>query len=1164
MILNDQNEVNQMHHMTQTTQTDQTINIKHALNVRSDFSIGQSLLRVDHIIDEARHHGYESVALVDDMSVSAMVDFTRRARQAGLKPIIGCRLRVVDDPTYRKPPAKSGAMEQPNPLAMIKVFPTSETGMMALLKLLSKANSKAYFVESARVGWDDVMALEEVVLSTGDFFNLFQHERHDAILDALRTRFGQDRLFVELVPIDTPLYDALNVKALQGARRLRLPTLATYPFLYRQDEEAPSLAVMRAIATQSTMNDARQPRPLTTRFGFRPPMALAQQVAAAASRVLQSHGVAAPQQWADALRHIDVFAARCQYEFKKQPLSLPRMADNEFEVLGQKCVAGWKARLARPVLGYQPTMADLPAYKERLRYELSVLQRMNFSGYFLLVEDLVAWARNHDILVGPGRGSVGGSLIAFLIGITDVDPIRFNLLFERFINPERLDLPDADLDFMSTRRHDVVDYLANRYGTDRVAGISNFTTLGAASALRDTGRVHELDSFTLAVSKRVPKDHGQPMALSQAADTVPELARFREAYPDVWRHALKLEGTLRSLGTHAAGVVVAGEPLTQRAVIENRTGEEGIGVVNWDKRVVEDWGLVKMDILGLSTLDVLAVARHYIQERHGKTIDYLSLPLDEPDIMDHFARGDTTGVFQFESSGMKQLLRDLAQGGPLTFEDIAAATALYRPGPIDSGLMHDFVQIRQGHRAPSYDHPHMEAALKATGSVIVYQEQVMQLAVDVAGFSRADADRLRSAMGKKAKEKMAAMRQQWLTGCQRTSGMDSGMAGELFDKIAAFAGYGFNRSHAIEYSVMSVWTMWLRVRYRAEYFAACLSVVDDDDKLTGLVLHAQACGITVLPPDINLSSNRFVILDDHHLLAPFNKVMGISDTTANHIVALREKYGTRVRQGDELTGAYHRRFLSVAQFKAAAATKGAKVNVKAVAHLEQVGALASIDPASPSAQAYSRRKDQMRLMPGLMVDVIKADRMTHVDRQGLRGTLNQIGVDYRRCQGCDLASQPHPVMHNPTKVKFVVVSDCPSWEEQRGGKLLHGEVGELVKTAMRSSGLLPIHGYFTNLVKARKTEKYLSPAQVSACAPFLERELDLIRPPVIVALGWATIRHFLPGIKGTVAELAGHSVYDPKRDATIVCGINPQQLVYDATNAGLLTTTFDKVAALLD
>jgi DNA polymerase-3 subunit alpha len=1124
------------------------MDINHALSVRSDFSIGNSLLQVDHIIEEATKHGYKSVALVDDMSIHNLVDFSNKAKKAGIKPIIGCRIRVVDDPTYRKPAKASGIAEQPNPLAMIKVYAVDETGINSLMKLLSKANSKEYFYYHSRVGWADVAQLEGVIVTTGDFYGLFSHPLARNRLDALRRHFGDDRLYVELTPIDTPLFDTLNGKALRAAEECALPTLVTYPFMYRDDADASSLEVLNVIANQQKMSTTWRPKQFVKDFGFKPGIELGKRMLAAHKRQVAWNGVNAAAQWKQGLANIEKVADACTYEFKKLPVSLPIMAANEFDALGKKCIEGWKRRFTQPILGHMPTPADIPVYQARLKYELSVLKKMGFAGYFLLVEDLVMWAKNNGIIVGPGRGSVGGSLVAYLIGITDVDPIRFNLLFERFINPERLDLPDADLDFMSTRRHEVITYLAEKYGKDRVAGISNFATLASASALRDTGRVYELDNLTLSATKLVPKEHGQSYNLTDAADAVPELDKFRDSQSEVWNHALKLEGVMRSFGKHAAGVVVGGEPLVNRAVVETRATDDEVPVVNWDKRFVEEWGLVKMDILGLSTLDVLEIARQYIKERHGKNVSYVNLPLEEADIMESFARGDTTGVFQFESGGMKKLLRDLAKGGPLTFDDLAAATALYRPGPMDSGLMEDFVQIKQGNRSPYYDHPNMEDALKDTYSVIVYQEQVMQLAVDLAGFTRAEADHLRKAMGKKDKVKMGEMRDKWVKGCDTKSSMDPGIAGDLFDKIEAFAGYGFNRSHAVEYSVISYWTMWVRVRYPAEYFAACLSIVGED-KLTSLITDAREYGIELLPPDINLSSDRFTIPDDKHLLAPFSSVKGISENTARRIVELREKNGGK--------------FTDVDHFEKVCKEVGSKVNVKVRGNLELVGALASITPGSAGPRDMTRRKDQIELMPGLIVDTVKADRSTDTKEPFLRAKIIHIIQEYRGCSACDLASQPHPAIRMGGNVKFMVVSDCPTWQEEKADKFLEGDAAECVKRAIKAAGLRPGDGYFTSLVKAKKNDKFLTNGQINGCSGFFDRELELIKPPIIIALGSGAIKRLLPGLKGSTAELAGKVVYDPKLDASIVCGINAQQVHFDASKQDILDDIFRKVADIL-
>lgn len=1142
------------------------LSIEHALSVQSDFSIGKSLLQTSAIAERAAALGYKSVALVDDMSVHAMVDFMNRCKKANVQPIAGCRLRVYEDATWRKPAKSSGIEDKPNPMTMPKVYVKTEAGMKSLLRLLSEANDAEHFYYNSRTDLKALLALQDVIVTTGDFYSLFSVPDYEAKADALLATFGTD-FYVELVPVNSPLFDTINARALKFAESRNCQTIVTHPFCYASNEDAETLDVMSAIASNTQMDVSWRPKQAIKDFGFVEPGKLLDRVKAAAARNAKWDGVALPKLWAQGVHAIANIPKQCVWTFEKQDVSLPSMGANEFMLLGKKCIEGFKRRFSAPVLGHQP--ANLEPYKERMAYELSVLKKMGFAGYFLLVEDLVMWAKKNGVIVGPGRGSVGGSLVAYLLGITDVDPLRFNLMFERFINPDRLDLPDADLDFMSSKRHLVVQYLTEKYGKDRVAGISNYSTLASASALRDTGRIHGLQPLELNATKLVPKEHGQSVSLEEAADAVPELDMFRTNRPAVWKHATKLEGTMKSFGQHAAGIIVAGEPLVNRAVVETR-GESP--VVNWDKRVVEDWGLIKMDLLGLSTLDVLEIARQYILERHGRNINYLDLPLEDPKVMAAFGRGETTGVFQFESGGMRALLKNLAEGGALTFEDIAAATALYRPGPMDSGQLDDFVAIKQGKMAISYDHPNMEAALAPTYGVIVYQEQVMQVAVDLAGFTRAEADKLRKVMGKKDKDGMAAMRDKWIKGCEEKSSLSEARAGSLFDKIEAFAGYGFNKSHAVEYSIISVWCCWLRVNYPAEYFAASLSIVDSD-KYAGLVSDAREAGIEVSPPDINGSTERFTIPDDKHILTPFSAVKGVSETTALAIVRLRESNRDWMvvktkRSGEEVYGRNPEapvkgRFDSMQEFVYAAGETGSKVSARVVEVLDKVGAFASVEPSQLRANHFERRKDQTELMPGLIIDVVKATRQTDVKEPHLRSKIIMLAQEYKACGDCDLSGQPHPTIRCKATVKYMVVADGPSWEEEKADKLLEGETAKIVKAVIAEQGLGVPEGYFTALVKAKKQDKFYTNAQLNGCRKFLEREIELVKPSVIVAMGSAAIKHFVPGHKGGTADLVGKAIYNSALDATIVCGLNPAQIIFNPEKLTDLQKTFAKVAEVL-
>ncbi|EMQ2860172.1 PHP domain-containing protein, partial [Acinetobacter baumannii] len=490
------------------------MNINHALSVQSDFSIGQSMLQVDHIIEKAKELGYQSVALVDDMSVHALIQFTYKAEKEGIKPIAGVRVRVYDDPTYRRPTKQSQEIPKENLSFICKVYAKTEVGFKGLLRLLTEANTPERFYYNPRSCLKDLLELEDVIISTGDMFGMCSHPDYENIARQLKARFGED-FYAELCPINTPLFDKMNKRAIELVGSLGCKPLVTYPFRYLDNADASTMDVMSAIASNTQLDAPFRSRQYVKEFAFVEPSAIIDRTKAAIARgikfnrtVLDPKSVTAI--WTNGIKNCEEVVQKCQYKFEKQPVSLPKLANDEFKKLCELCVEGWKKRFSKPVLGYLPPKNLLDTvYKERLGYELKTLKNMGFESYFLMVEDLVTWAKNNGVIVGPGRGSVNGSLVAYLIGIADVDPIRFGLIFERFINPERLDLPDADLDFASSRRHKVVEYLIDKYGKDYVAGISNYSTLASASALRDVGRLSGLTPLELTASKFVLKDHGQ-------------------------------------------------------------------------------------------------------------------------------------------------------------------------------------------------------------------------------------------------------------------------------------------------------------------------------------------------------------------------------------------------------------------------------------------------------------------------------------------------------------------------------------------------------------------------------------------------------------------------------------------------------------------------------
>jgi len=1097
--------------------------------IRTSFSMTESILSPKTVVDQAKELGYDTIAVTDTNTVNAIPALTVEGQAKDVAVIAGMSIKVVDDLAWRKP--KKNEARTKNAFFYASVYAINKDGFTDMMKLLTLANSEENFYFTPQISFNQLLTTYQagnIAVSTGTLYSLLSHTNAPDRLKALAS-VSVERLFVDLVAVDTAYFRRCNEVGLNLASTLGLSVIPAVPALHEPGKKD----------VRDTMEVVFNPRDTidTPWLNKVPPgYHLIDQTTLASmlgSDALLSDGVKA-------------FTDLCQYRWDKYGICLPNMATDPFATLMQLCKDGWRARIDKPVLGYTPEKDKLKQYKSRLAYELAVLRKMGFCDYFLLVHEITNWCKTNDITVGPGRGSVGGSLIAYLIGITDVDPLRFGLIFERFINPDRLDLPDIDLDFMSSRRHEVIEHLIEVYGEDRVAGISNYASLGPAGALRGAAKAHGLHESEYRCSKQIPDEHGQSIPLQDCMESVPELEAFARKHPDVWDKAISLQGVMRNFAQHAAGVIVAGEPIVERAAMERRKG--GL-VVNWDKRLVEDFGLIKLDILGLSTLDVLALAKQYVIKRHGKDIELTDIHLDDKRVLERFSAGDTAGVFQFESGGMRNLLKQIATEATLTFADVTAATALYRPGPMEAGLMADYVAIKQGNQLPSYLHPSMESALEETQSVLIYQEQVMQVARDLAGFTMAESDKLRSAMGKKDPEKMKAMRDQWVSGCVSKSSMHPEVAGNLFNQIEEFAGYAFNKSHSVEYTIISYWSMWFKTYYPAEFFAATMTIADEDRRKS-LLRDCTKKGIEVAPPDINFSTDRFEIGEGPDgavlLYAPFQAVNGLSEKSAAAILEAKRTHG--------------KPFVSKAEFLSVVNKRSC--NIRQQDSLDKVGAFASVEPDQIQARHPDRVKDQKLLLRGLVSATVKADRNIDVS-PFVKSELIKLVSQCRECTGCSLQGNPHPVPRLGQRPKVMIITDAVNWTEEKSGKIGEGECAEPMKQALREAGLTMKDVYFTAMIKSKVKSGDVTNDMINNCTPYLAREIELLKPAVIVAMGSRVARHLCPDLKGGWEEILGQDVYDPKLDATILIGLNPMMVVMDSDKQSLMNEVLAAAAEVI-
>jgi len=818
------------------------------LRVHTTYSLSEGAIRIPQLVALCRDEGMPAVAIADTNNLFGALDFAGACRGAGIQPIIGCQL-AVDAGAGGS--GRNGATAVYDPVVLLA---QNEAGYLNLLDLVSTAYLDTDGTADPHVGLDRLAAHAEGLLCltggprgpVGRLLVEGQVPAAEAVLGRLRQAFG-DRLYVELMRHGVEAEDRIEPSLIDLAYKYDLPLVATNePFfadagMYRAHDALICIAEGRYL-------DEAERRRLTPDHRFK---------SADEMRAL----------FADLPEAVDntlVVARRCAYMPEAREPILPAFTTDDGRDEGEELAARARTALDGRLEGHVYTAemddaareAAAAPYRARLDRELGIILEMGFPGYFLIVADFIGWAKERGIPVGPGRGSGAGSVVAWALGITDLDPLRWGLLFERFLNPERVSMPDFDVDFCQERRDEVIRYVQERYGRDTVAQIITFGTLQARAALRDVGRVLQMPYGQIdRICKMVPNNPANPVKLEQAIKEESRLQDMRkddETVAQLLDIALKLEGLHRHASTHAAGLVIGDRPLKELIPLY-RDPRSDMPVTQFEMKSVEKSGLVKFDFLGLKTLSVLARAVELLQQR-GVEIDLDRLPLDDPDTFAMLSRGEAAGVFQMESSGMREMLKQLR---PDRFEDLIAVVALYRPGPMQN--IPSYIARKHGKEQPDYMHPSLEPILTETFGIMIYQEQVMEIARVLSGFSLGRADLLRRAMGKKQKAEMAAQRKAFIDGAA-ANGVDEGAASQIFEQVDRFAGYGFNKSHAAAYALVAYQTAWLKANHPVEFMAALMSFdLNNTDKLAVFQQEIRRLDIDMLPPDVNHSEAAFTV-----------------------------------------------------------------------------------------------------------------------------------------------------------------------------------------------------------------------------------------------------------------------------------------------------------------
>jgi len=1059
------------------------------LHLHSHYSVLDGLGKPEDIVARAKAMKASAVAITDHASITAMPELFKHAEEAGIKPIIGCEFYVTD----LIEPAKGEKRYH------LTVLAKSWQGVESMMAKLTLANQQYYY--RPRLTFDQVMDFHDCIVMSGCSAGILSHDQWDKISDVLRCAYGDD-FYLEIMPHSIEhdgvnAQEIINNRAIEANERYDINLVATNDAHYVNREDFQTHEILLAVQTGKKWDDPE-------RWSWNAEAFYMRDVAEMIEAFRANCPYLPIEKVGEALRNTVAIANKCDVKIPKFEVHLPSLYSNDDEVFARLITDGWKHKLVSVL---KPE--EVKTYHDRLIYEVGVIKKLGFTRYFLMVEDIIRTSRSKGIMVGPARGSAAGSLVCYLMNITQVDPIKHGLYFERFLNPERIDLPDIDTDFQDDRRGEVFDYIRNKFGADYTANINTVTQLGMSSAFRDVARTFGVDMFAVNMLSKLIQDE-------DSFEIEPELIKFvnkddKNRY--IVEQAKKLVGTIRGNGVHACGFIVSSHKLENVSVIERRKDSQ---VVNWDMRLCESFGLVKMDVLGLSTLTVLDKAIKLIERHRGITIDLTKIPLTDEDTLQAFSRGEGAGIFQFENSGMQDLLKALKAN---TFEMITDTTALYRPGSLESGETERYVQVAQGHRYEDYLCEHLRPILSQTKGVMIYQEQIMQIFVQLGGFTWAEADKMRKIVGKKlGADAFNEHKSHFVEGCLK-NGIDANVSETIFAKMVEFAKYSFNLSHAVAYTMISFWTMYLKVHFMVEFFAACLTT--RQEKVIEIVRDARRLGIKVINPDINLSTGEYEIIDHEEkiILSPLGVIKGIGPKCVETI----------------LNGRNAGPFMSAEDFAGRVSSRTCNKTHKT--YLERAGAFESLGIREPSIQ--EREKNYAELLPifDTLPTIVKTGE--EFDKEAVTGLFKDMVF-------CARDNKLELMMPSTGPAPYIVVVNNPVKSEK---KHLTNAGTRHFLTIAEGYGISPAAFYYTGAVKCNHNGKTPSKKCLGKCSDFLKAEIKLVKPKLIICFATNMVGLFSNEKKPSMGKLCGQVAYNKEFGCYVLFSYSPQYAYYNEDKA---------------
>jgi DNA polymerase-3 subunit alpha len=1103
------------------------------LHLHSEHSLLDGYGKADQYVSRAVELGQDYLGCTDHGNIDGLIKFQASCKARGVTPVLGVELYIVPD---------LGKKGQSEKRYHIVALMTNDAGLANIMAMLSVANLDGFY-RRPRIDPKTLLKHRGGLIFMSACISSFVNMRGG--IDLLLELSGTNTVCLEVMPHDHQLQRETNAKKLALSKKYDIPLVATCDAHYPLIHQSKTQEVLLAIQHKKKWTDADRFTMKDWQLHLRSAEEMVEE--------FENQGVLPVKEYLQAIKNTVSVAQLCNgYTISKQSVSLPKVCGyedrDETELLWSLVKKGFFDR-------FDSNIIKPGQYQDRLNEEMDIICRLNFQRYFLIVWELVDWCHKNGIMTGPGRGSVGGSLVAYLLHITDVDPIKHGLIFARFISPERNDFPDIDMDFEDERRAEVRQHLEDCYGHYNVAGISTFLTMKGRGALRDVSRVFgvnpkEVDRAAKTIASKPDSDPRSGHAIEDAYAESEEMRAFHAKYPEVTRLAVELEGQVRGAGQHAAAVCISAEDLRLGKRCNFCVRDRRL-VANWEKDDAEYMGMMKLDILGLSSLTLLNYAKRLIRNNHDVEIEFDKLPIDDKLVFAEINAGHSVGIFQIGSPGLIKTCKEM---GISEFTDIAVATSLFRPGPLGAGMVDEYIARKKGQKPVIHIHPKLEPYTRETLGIVVYQEQVMWVMYELAGLSWGVCDKVRKIMGKSRGEaEFQQFKQQFVQGCLSQGTLSVQEADRVWDMLASFSSYGFNKAHAIEYSMISYWMMYCKVHFAKEFMAALLTHGGDDQK-SAYINEARRLGLQIQLPRLGISSaSKWIATKDENILyAPFTEIKGIGEAQASKIASgeIKTKIkASRINRGffdispePELVTQNHGSSMSNLLHKVGA--DGRQLSPEEAREAQQYFGFNIMDKANRFKKLYEL---EARVWADLPEESLLKCEISNVNLLRIARYVKKV-----ECDACQLRQEcTTPVSPSVGRYNVMIAGEGPGDKENELGLGFIGPAGEKVLwPELARYGLSALMFHVTNVVKCWPSKtKTPGKKHIDTCRPILEDEISNLQPIVILALGNTSVKFFADKDSGII-NLSGQTEWSDKYKCWICWCVHPAAVLRSPSNRG--------------